>query len=56
MSWRCPSCGQTYRVAGLDRHRVFWPEGAGPREAVLDGCCVNCGQPLPGKQPHCKEG
>jgi hypothetical protein len=53
-TWRC-TCGQTYRVTGLDRHRVYWPEGGGPRDVAIDGCCVNCGRPLPDKQPHCQE-
>lgn len=53
-TWRC-TCGQTYRVTGLDRHRLYWPDGGGPRDVAIDGCCVNCGRPLPDKQPHCEE-
>ena len=50
--WRCV-CGQTYRVAGVDRHRIYWPLDAPADQPVLDGCCVRCRRPLPGKQPHC---
>jgi hypothetical protein len=53
--WQC-QCGQAYRISGEGRHRLYWPEGAGERDAVMDGCCVNCRRPLPGKHAHCKEG
>ena len=44
--WRC-ECGQGYTVAGRDRHRIYWPDGAADADAVLDGRCVSCGRPLP---------
>jgi hypothetical protein len=53
-TWRC-ACGELYRVSGVDRHRLYWPVGAPPDAAVIDGCCVRCRRPLPGKQPHCLE-
>ena len=40
-------CGQAYRVTGVDRHRVYWPEGAGRDEPVLGDACVRCERPLP---------
>ena len=52
--WEC-MCGQSYRVSGLDRHRIYWPLGAAPGAPVTDGCCVRCRRPLPGKQAHCQE-
>jgi hypothetical protein len=45
-AWHC-ACGQAYRVTGLDRHRVYWLEGADERDAVLGGACPACGRPLP---------
>lgn len=50
--WQCV-CGQLYRVTGADRHRVYWPVDAPADGAVLDGCCVVCHRPLPGKRPYC---
>jgi hypothetical protein len=52
--WECV-CGQSYRVSGLDRHRIYWPSGAPADAPVLDGCCVRCRRPLPGKYAHCAE-
>jgi hypothetical protein len=52
--WECV-CGQIYRVSGLDRHRIYWPIDAPANEPVLDGCCVRCRRPLPGKHAHCAE-
>jgi hypothetical protein len=52
--WRCV-CGQPYRVSGVDRHRIYWPIGARVDAPVMDGCCVRCGRPLPGKHAHCQE-
>jgi hypothetical protein len=46
-SFTC-ECGQAFRITGRDRHRVLWPEGAGPDEAVLSGRCPACDRPLPG--------
>src|SRR5215217_5493005 len=46
--WTC-QCGQEYRVAGLDRHRVYWPAEAPEDKPVLDGTCVSCERPLPGE-------
>ena len=40
-------CGQVYRVTGVDRHRVYWPEGAERDEPVLGDACVKCERPLP---------
>jgi len=39
------TCGQAYRVTGVDRHRVYYPEGKD--EPVLGTVCVNCDAPLP---------
>jgi hypothetical protein len=52
--WQCV-CGQDYRITGVDRHRVYWPIDAPADGAVLDGCCVVCRRPLPGKHPHCAD-
>jgi hypothetical protein len=53
-SWQCV-CGQPYRVSGLGRHRIYWPLDSPVDQPVMDGCCIRCGRPLPGKHPHCKE-
>ncbi|MGZ6838666.1 MAG: hypothetical protein ACXVGE_22645, partial [Blastococcus sp.] len=39
--WECV-CGQSYRISGLDRHRLYWPSGAPAGAPVLDGCCARC--------------
>src|SRR5215210_3803282 len=40
-------CGQVYRVIGVDRHRVYYPQGTERDEPVLGDTCVNCDRPLP---------
>ena len=40
-------CGQAYRVTGVDRHRVYWPEGADRDEPVMGDTCIACDRPLP---------
>lgn len=40
-------CGQKYKVTGVDRHRVYWPAGAGEDQPVLGTQCVACERPLP---------
>jgi hypothetical protein len=45
-SWRC-ACGQLFRVAGIERHRVYWVEGAPEGEPVMSGQCPSCDRPLP---------
>jgi hypothetical protein len=52
--WECV-CGQSYRISGVDRHRIYWPSEAPSDAPVLDGCCVRCRRPLPGKHAHCLE-
>ena len=44
--WRC-ACGQEYVVSGVDRHRVYWPAGGSPDDALLELRCVECGAALP---------
>ncbi len=43
--WHC-QCGQTYRVTGEGRHRMFWLPDAAPEDPVLDDRCPNCGREL----------
>jgi len=40
-------CGQKYRVSGLGRHRIYWPEGAPESEPLMIPVCANCERPLP---------
>ena len=40
--YRC-DCGAEYRVQGVDRHRIYWRDGA----PVLGDRCVACDAPLP---------
>lgn len=40
-------CGQAFRVVGVDRHRVYWAEGASIDEPLLSESCPNCERPLP---------
>jgi hypothetical protein len=40
-------CGTEYRVAGTDRHRIYWPADAPESEPVLGDRCVSCDAPLP---------
>jgi hypothetical protein len=44
--YKC-ECGQAYRVTGVDRHRVYWPEGADRDEPVMGDTCVACERSLP---------
>ena len=44
--YRC-ACGAAYRVSGVDRHRIYWPEGAPDGSPVLGGACLGCGAELP---------
>jgi hypothetical protein len=44
--WTC-ACGQAFRVAGRDRHRIYFLADAGPSDPVLSGRCPNCDRPLP---------
>jgi hypothetical protein len=39
---RC-ACGTTYRVTGVDRHRVYWRGD----EPVVGDRCAECDAPLP---------
>jgi hypothetical protein len=41
------ACGAVYRVSGVDRHRVYWREGAAESDPVLGDRCVECDAPLP---------
>ena len=43
-TYRC-DCGAVYRVRGVDRHRVYWPQDA--QDPVLGDACVRCGAALP---------
>ena len=43
--WTC-ECGQQFRVAGEDRHRVFWLADAEDGDPVLGDQCPNCEKPL----------
>ena len=44
--WQC-ACGQAFRVAGVERHRVFWVAGAPEDDPVLGDRCPSCERPLP---------
>ncbi|HWT23065.1 MAG TPA: hypothetical protein VN213_06115, partial [Solirubrobacteraceae bacterium] len=44
--WSC-ECGQSFLVAGVDRHRIYWLPDASPDDPVLSGRCPNCDRPLP---------
>ena len=44
--WRC-ACGQGFLVAGRDRHRIYWIEGAAEDEPLLTDRCPSCDRPLP---------
>lgn len=44
------ACGGEYEVAGVDRHRVYWPAGAPESEPVLGDDCPACGAPLPAER------
>jgi hypothetical protein len=45
-TWQC-ACGQRFRVAGVERHRVFWVEGAPESDPVMSDRCPSCERPLP---------
>jgi hypothetical protein len=45
-TYRC-ACGARYRVSGVDRHRVYWREGAAEDAPVLGDRCVECDAALP---------
>ena len=47
-AWSC-DCGQTYRVSGLDRHRVYWLPEARQSDPLLARECVSCGAQLPAR-------
>jgi hypothetical protein len=40
------SCGQSFRVSGTGRHRVFWLDGAPEADPLLGSQCPNCGRSL----------
>jgi hypothetical protein len=44
--WRC-ECGQDFLVAGRDRHRIYWLQGAAESEPLLGDRCPSCDRPLP---------
>jgi hypothetical protein len=44
--WRC-ECGKAFLVAGRDRHRIYWLEGAPESEPLLTDRCPSCDRPLP---------
>jgi hypothetical protein len=45
-AWTC-ACGQAFFVAGRDRHRVYWLDGADEADPVLGDRCPSCDRPLP---------
>ena len=45
-TWSC-ECGQSYRVSGTGRHRVYWLEGAAQNDPVISGACPSCDRALP---------
>ena len=49
-SWEC-ACGQRFRVAGVERHRVYWVAGAPESDPVMSGLCPSCERPLPTAPP-----
>ncbi len=48
-SWSC-ECGQSYRITGEGRHRVYWRSDASVADPVIDGTCTSCERPLPSMQ------
>ena len=44
--WQC-ECGQAFRIAGLDRHRVYWLPDAPANDPIISGRCPACDRPLP---------
>jgi hypothetical protein len=45
-TYRC-ECGEKFRVAGRDRHRIYWLAEAPEDEPVLGTTCPSCDRPLP---------
>jgi hypothetical protein len=45
-TYRC-DCGQGFRVAGAERHRVYWLADAAEDDPVLSQSCPACDRPLP---------
>jgi hypothetical protein len=43
-------CGQQFEVTGLDRHRVYWLEGAHESDPVIGQQCPVCEAPLPSER------
>ena len=46
LTWEC-ACGQSFRISGVDRHRVYWLAGASEADPVLGDRCPNCERALP---------
>lgn len=44
--WSC-ECGQSFRVSGQGRHRVFWLADAEASDPVVGTTCPSCDRPLP---------
>jgi len=45
-TWSC-DCGQSFRVSGQGRHRVFWLADAEASDPVVGTTCPACDRPLP---------
>jgi hypothetical protein len=44
-TYRC-DCGQSFRVSGAGRHRVYWLADAAEDDPVLSQSCPACDRPL----------
>ncbi len=44
--WSC-QCGQSFRIQGQGRHRVFWLADADASDPVIGAACPACDRPLP---------
>jgi hypothetical protein len=44
--WSC-QCGQSFRIQGQGRHRVFWLADADAGDPVIGAVCPACERPLP---------
>ncbi len=44
--WSC-ECGQSFRIQGQGRHRVFWLADADASDPVIGAVCPACDRPLP---------
>jgi len=44
--WSC-QCGQSFRIQGQGRHRVFWLADADASDPVIGAVCPACDRPLP---------